>query len=221
MQSITVNDVLKIYNILRCGRADEPKYKETLFYKSVNEDNDALISILNGELHMKSSVDLSKKFGFFEGNKRVYELFGHAFRRIVDTYGSEFLFKEEDMLIHDDEEIKENDYMTITTFFNMKTGMKYTKDRFTQEVSARDLYLHIYAEKYNSFAYIIQKAHELREIAPKIYGRDKEFKEMQEKLNSVNEELKESKTRLLRAETKLKEAGCDMKMILDNYRREI
>ncbi len=226
MYSRTVYEILKIYNILSCGNADKAKYKETLLYKSVTEDTEPLIAILNGEplskvIRMKSPIDLSKKFGFFEGNRKVYELFGHALRRVVDTYGSEFSFNEEDMFIHDDEKIEERDYQTITTFFNLRIGTKYTKDQFTQEISDRDIYLHFYAEKYRSFADMIKEAFELKKIAHKIHTMDKEFKDMQEKLNAVNEELKESKTKLIQTESQLKEVSKVMKTNLDTFRNDL
>ena len=193
MKSNTVESVLKLYNILSCGKADEPKYKETLFYKSVTNDTGALTSILNGEspekvmkintpapTSGKPVTGKSNKFGFFEGNKKVYELFGHALRRIIETYGSETTFSEEDMFIHDDEEIKEKDYTTITTFFNMKAGTKYTKDHFTQEVSARDIYLHIYAEKFKPFTEMIKESLKLKVV--------------EKELNEANEQLKSNKS---------------------------
>ncbi len=193
MESKTVTEVLKIYNFLSCGKADDDKYKETLFFKSVTEDTDILINILNGESPEKAmkidtatpkpsaptstpgkpatpaptsgkpATSKSNKFGFFEGEKKVYELFGHALRRIVDTYGSEFSFNEEDMFIHDDEKIEERDYQTITTFFNLRTGTKYDQNQLNQEISAKEIYLHFYAKKFKTFPAIIDEARKLKD----------------------------------------------------------
>lgn len=220
MQSKTVAEVLKLYNILSCGKVNEDKYKETLFFKSVTEDTGALIKILNGEAPenvMKintatpkppaststpgkpatnAPIDLSKKFGFFEGNRKVYELFGHALKRIVDTYGSETTFSEEDMFIQDGEEIKEKDYPTITTFFNVRTGTKYTKEQFTQEISARDIYLHFYAAQHKSFPAIIEEAQELSKVQPalitangKVVSLEKEKGDLIQKIVNFKPEL--------------------------------
>ena len=218
MQSNTVAKVLELYNILSCGKADEAKYKETLFFKNVTKDSKALIDILNGESPAKVmkitsnnqgqtgkpitsapvSVDLSKKFGFFEGSKKVYELFGHALRRIVDTYGSEASFKEEEMFIQPGEEIKEKDYTTITTFFNLrtKTGTTYDQNLLNQEISARDIYLHIYAGEHKSFPVIIEEAQKLSDVEPKlviangeITSLKKEKEELLKKIGDFKPEL--------------------------------
>lgn len=215
MQSKTVIEVLKLYNILSGSAINGDKYKETLFFKSVTADKDSLIAILNGEtpktvmkIEMKQPdqmnpkqstpgafgkstqptpvpIDLSKKFGFFEGNKKVYELFGHAIRRWIDSNGGEKVFSEEDMFIHDDEEIKEKDCKSITLSLNSKYDTTYTPEILTQEINASEIYLHIYAKQFGTFADIVKEAQEL----PKIKDQLKRYKEYGDNVVSQYNEL--------------------------------
>ena len=176
MRSSIVANVLKIYNFLNASKTGGNAYEQTVFYEKVTEDTSKLIRFITG----KERIETSNKFGFFEGNKKVYELFGHALRRIVDTYGSESKFKEEDLFIHNGEEVKERDYQTITTFFDLRIGKKCTTDLLIQEVSARDIYLHIYAEKFKPFTEMIKESQKLKVV--------------EKELNEANEQLKSNKS---------------------------
>lgn len=231
MKSNTVAEVLKIYNLLSGSAINGNKYEETLFFKSVTADKDALIAILNGEnpntvmkIETKTPtqvsptqnvtkqqtpgafgkstqptpvpIDLSKKFGFFEGNKKVCELFGHAIRRWLDSNGSEKYFNEEDMFIHNGETITPDECKSIITSLNAKYDTTYKPDLLHQEISGSEIYLHIYAKQFGTFADIVKEAQELPKIKyqlekSKKYGDNavSQYNELCKKVKAMNAEI--------------------------------
>lgn len=225
MKSNTVDEVLKIYNLLSGSTINGNKYEETLFFKSVTADKDALIAILNGEtpktvmkIEMKQPdqmnpkqstpgvgktsqptpvpIDLSKKFGFFEGNKKVCELFGHAIRRWLDSNGSEKYFNEEDMFIHNGETITSDECKSIITSLNAKYDTTYKPDLLHQEISGSEIYLHIYAKQFGTFADIVKEAQELPKIKDQLdkskkYGDNavSQYNELCKKVKAMNTEI--------------------------------
>lgn len=181
MRSSVVANVLKIYNFLNASKTSGNAYEHTIFYESIDGDTNVIIKILNGESPQKvMKINISKKFGFFEGNKKVYELFGHAIRRWIDSNGNEMVFNEEDMFIHDDETIKDSDYITFTSLFNSKYAKHFDTDLLIQEISARDIYLYIYAEKFKPFTDMIMESQQLKKV--------------EKELNNASEQLKSNKT---------------------------
>lgn len=166
MESSSVYILLQIYNILSGNKPNSDGYKETWLYKNIAEDPNKLILALNKEsiekIFPSYSDEMKTKFGLNIRHKKIYQLFGKAFRHIIDTYGASCYFSEDEMTTKDEVDIKENEFGMVIMFLRMKSGIEFDKETLKQYVSPYDIYLHFYCIKFRSITGFIIESSKLR-----------------------------------------------------------
>ena len=187
MESSSVHIALQIYNILNGNKPNSDGYKETWLYKNITEDPNKLILTLNKEpiekIFPSYSDEMKTKFGLNITHRKIYQLFGKAFRHIIDTYGTCCYFSEDEMTTKDEVDIKENEFGMVIMFLRMKSGIDFDKETLKQYISPYDIYFHFYGIKFRSITGFIIESSKLRPTERKLEDTHAE-------LMSTNEYMK-------------------------------